>query len=49
MDHSVVTDYYALGVITYELMLGRVRKKNGGKKKFDYLLSGHIWEGPVKK
>jgi hypothetical protein len=24
MDHSVVADYYALGVITYELMLGRV-------------------------
>ena len=28
MDHSVVTDYYALGVITYELMLGR-RPYNG--------------------
>lgn len=25
MDHSVVADYYALGVITYELMLGRVK------------------------
>jgi hypothetical protein len=24
MDHSVMADYYALGVITYELMLGRV-------------------------
>ncbi|CAD8086236.1 unnamed protein product [Paramecium primaurelia] len=28
MDHSVVADYYALGVITYELMLGR-RPYNG--------------------
>ncbi|CAD8197449.1 unnamed protein product [Paramecium octaurelia] len=28
MDHSVVVDYYALGVITYELMLGR-RPYNG--------------------
>jgi serine/threonine kinase 32 len=28
MDHSIVTDYYALGVITYELMLGR-RPYNG--------------------
>ncbi|CAD8201308.1 unnamed protein product [Paramecium pentaurelia] len=28
MDHSIVADYYALGVITYELMLGR-RPYNG--------------------
>jgi serine/threonine kinase 32 len=28
MDHSVVADYYALGVIAYELMLGR-RPYNG--------------------
>lgn len=28
MDHSMVADYYALGVITYELMLGR-RPYNG--------------------
>ncbi|CAD8053516.1 unnamed protein product [Paramecium primaurelia] len=28
MDHSIVVDYYALGVITYELMLGR-RPYNG--------------------
>ena len=28
MDHSIVADYYALGVITYELMLGK-RPYNG--------------------
>lgn len=28
MDHSIMADYYALGVITYELMLGK-RPYNG--------------------
>jgi hypothetical protein len=40
MDHSVAADYYALGVITYELMLGRVH----------YNISKHIIEaiyGPI--
>ncbi|KAM3137544.1 hypothetical protein pb186bvf_010334 [Paramecium bursaria] len=32
MDHSVVADYYALGVITYELMLGR-RPYNGRSRQ----------------
>jgi hypothetical protein len=28
MDHSILADYYALGVITYEMMLGK-RPYNG--------------------
>ena len=32
MDHSIMVDYYALGVITYEMMLGR-RPYNGRSRQ----------------
>lgn len=32
MDHSILVDYYALGVITFEMMLGR-RPYNGRSRQ----------------
>ncbi len=40
MDHSYAADYFAIGVMTYELMMGIVTLNNK---------SGHFWEKTEKK